>query len=154
MTTDPRDLLQQRAMEAAQAQKASASPAAALRRTSDGLAGEGVSNTAELARLISMLKQAETESGVADKKVVIGEFSVLVSRVPETFLAQLQTLTRMEAAVIRLLGWGRSNTDIAMLMDSNENTVRTHMNNSIRKLELDGMRELMTLAGLLFHPLD
>jgi DNA-binding NarL/FixJ family response regulator len=155
MSTDPRDLLQQRAVEAAQAQKASVSaPTAPLRRTSDGLAGEGVSNTAELARLISMLKQAETENGVAEKMIVIGEFSVLVSRVPETFLAQLQTLTRMEAAVIRMLGWGRSNTDIAMLMDSNENTIRTHMNNSIRKLELDGMRELMTLAGLLFHPLD
>ncbi len=154
MTTDPRDLLQQRTLESAKAQKAASSASAPLRRTSDSLAGEGVSNTAELARLITMLKQAETDSGVGDKTVVIGEFSVLVSRVPETFLAQLQTLTRMEAAVIRMLGWGRSNTDIALLMDSNENTVRTHMNNSIRKLELDGMRELMTLAGLLFHPLD
>jgi DNA-binding NarL/FixJ family response regulator len=153
MTTDPRDLLQQRTLISAQAQKTTAS-SAPLRRTADVLAGEGISDTAELARLIAMLKQSETDSGVSEKTVVIGEFSVLVSRVPETFLPQLQTLTRMEAAVIRMLGWGRSNTDIALLMDGTEATVRTHMNNSIRKLELDGMRELMTLAGLLFHPLD
>jgi hypothetical protein len=32
--------------------------------------------------------------------------------------------------------------------------VRTHMNNAIRKLELDGVRELNSLAGLLFLPID
>ncbi|MEQ1540282.1 MAG: helix-turn-helix transcriptional regulator, partial [Sphingorhabdus sp.] len=62
--------------------------------------------------------------------------------------------TRAESAVLRMLGWGRSNADIAMLLDSAETTVRSHMNNVIRKLELDGMRELMCIAGLLFHPLD
>ena len=55
---------------------------------------------------------------------------------------------------MRMLGWGRTNAVMAMLLDSNENTVRTHMNNVIRKIQLDGMRELIALSGLLFHPME
>jgi DNA-binding CsgD family transcriptional regulator len=126
----------------------------ALSSTSLSLPGEGISDTAELLRLAAVLKQAEADSGTMQRTIVIGEFSVVASRVPLTFIAGLQGLTRAEAAVLRMLGWGRSNADIAMLLDSAETTVRTHMNNVIKKLELDGMRELMCLAGLLFHPLD
>jgi DNA-binding CsgD family transcriptional regulator len=35
-----------------------------------------------------------------------------------------------------------------------EATARTHMNNCVQKLNVDGIRELIGLAGLLFHPLD
>ncbi len=118
------------------------------------IAGEGVRDTDELLRLVSLIKQAEAASGAVEKMVVIGEFSVTAARVPDTFITGLKGLTRAEAAVLRMLGWGRANADIAMLLDSNENTVRTHMNNVIRKIELDGMRDLIALAGLLFHPLD
>jgi DNA-binding NarL/FixJ family response regulator len=166
MTTDPRDL-QQRAIESAAKAKQSAAShggtnqgaGSALRaaaRTSPGgaITGEGVSDTAELLRLIQMLRQSEAANPTTQSMIVIGEFSVPASRIPETHIAELQGLTRAEAGVIRLLGWGRANSDIAMLLDSNENTVRTHMNNVVKKLELDGMRELITLSGLLFHPLD
>jgi DNA-binding NarL/FixJ family response regulator len=54
---------------------------------------------------------------------------------------------------MRFLGWGRSNSDIASLLNIHENTVRTHLNNAIGKLEVDGSRGLACLAGLLFHPL-
>jgi DNA-binding NarL/FixJ family response regulator len=161
MTTDPRDL-QQRAIESAAKAKQSAAsqnanvPSRAAPRAASGgaVTGEGVSDTAELLRLVQMLRQSEASNPVTETMIVIGEFSVPASRIPETFVAQLQSLTRAEAGVIRLLGWGRANSDIAMLLDSNENTVRTHMNNVVKKLELDGMRELITLAGLMFHPLD
>ncbi len=169
MTSDPKspinagDLMQERALAAAVQAKAAASSAGKMpspppqHRALPGgtaLLGEGVSDTAELMRLVGLLKQVEADSNVAERTVVIGEFSVAASRIPATFIAQLQTLSRAEAAVIRMLGWGRSNADIAMLLNANENTIRTHMNNAVRKLELDGMRECITLAGLLFHPLD
>jgi DNA-binding NarL/FixJ family response regulator len=158
MTTDPRDL-QQRAIEsAAKAKQSAGAPARTLAQPRNAqlgaLSGEGVSDTAELLRLVQMLRQTEANTQATETMIVIGEFSVPASRIPETFVAQLQSLTRAEAGVIRLLGWGRANSDIAMLLDSNENTVRTHMNNVVKKLELDGMRELITLAGLMFHPLD
>ncbi len=152
MRLHPNDLLQQRAL--ADSMALGARPAKPPPPRAAAPAGEGITDTADLLRLVAMLKQAEAASGVAERMIVIGEFSVTATRVPESFVAQLQALTRMEAAVLRMLGWGRANADIAMLLDSNENTVRTHMNNVIRKVELDGMRELMCLAGLLFHPLD
>lgn len=155
MTTDPRDL-QQRAIESAAKAKTAGVPSRPQSRSTPStmLSGEGVSDTAELLRLVQMLRQTEIDNHVTESLIVIGEFSVPASRIPDTFVAQLQSLTRAEAAVIRLLGWGRANSDIAMLLDSNENTVRTHMNNVVKKLNVDGMRELITLAGLLFHPLD
>ncbi len=165
MTTDPNDLLQrdlqQRAIESAakakQAGTAAPAPRPSTPRNASApapMAGEGVADTAELMRIVQMLRQAESASSTTETLIVIGEFSVPASRIPDTYIAQLQTITRAEAAVLRLLGWGRANTDIAMLLDSNENTVRTHMNNVVKRLNVDGMRELITLAGLLFHPLD
>jgi DNA-binding NarL/FixJ family response regulator len=88
------------------------------------------------------------------RDVAVGEFVVAGTRVPLTLIAPLQTLTRTEAAVLRFLGWGRSNADIANLLNMNENTVRSHITNAIQKLDVDGARELNSVAGLLFHPLD
>jgi DNA-binding NarL/FixJ family response regulator len=116
--------------------------------------GEGVTDTSELARIIALVKQAETGGNAGPPDMMIGEFTVTGTRVPISFIDGLRGLTRMEAAVVRFLGWGRANDDIASLLDVNENTVRTHMNNAIRKLGVDGARELIGLAGLLFHPLD
>ncbi len=116
--------------------------------------GEGVTDTAELARIIAMVKAAETAAPAGPPDVLIGEFTVSGSRVPLTFIDGLKHLSKTEAAVVRFVGWGRANDDIASLLDINENTVRTHMNNAVRKLGVDGARELVSLAGLLFHPLD
>ncbi len=118
------------------------------------IAGDGVTDVAELARLLSLIRQNEAQDGIAARSIVIGEFSVIAARVPDSLIAALQSLSRNEAAVLRFLGWGRSNPDIGMLMNCNEATVRSHMNNAIRKLNVDGMRELNSVAGLLFHPLD
>lgn len=119
-----------------------------------GLAGDGVTDAEELARLVERLREAEAKRDAHARDIVIGEFSVTGARVPLLHIAGLQTLTRNEAAVLRFLGWGRANGDIATLLNMTENTVRTHMNNAIRKLELDGVRELNSLAGLLFMPLE
>lgn len=119
-----------------------------------GLPGEGVTDTGDLTRLVEMLRAEEARREVHARDIQIGEFTVTGTRVPALHIAGLQTLTRNEAAVLRFLGWGRANGDIATLLNMTENTVRTHMNNAIRKLDLDGVRELNSLAGLLFMPLD
>ncbi|MGK6318088.1 helix-turn-helix transcriptional regulator [Sphingomonas sp. DT-204] len=116
--------------------------------------GEGVTDTAELERLVGLLRESEARREAHARELQIGEFTVSGARVPVHHVAALQTLTRNEAAVLRFLGWGRANGDIATLLNMTENTVRTHMNNAIRKLELDGVRELNSLAGLLFLPLE
>ncbi|WP_084581874.1 helix-turn-helix transcriptional regulator [Sphingomonas azotifigens] len=112
------------------------------------------SDAEQLAQLIAELRAAEERRGAATREIRIGELTVPGWRVPLLHLAGLQTLTRNEAAVLRFLGWGRANGDIGTLLNMTENTVRTHMNNAIRKLDLDGVRELNSLAGLLFLPLE
>jgi DNA-binding NarL/FixJ family response regulator len=116
--------------------------------------GEGISDAAELARLIALVRATETQNASHHADMVIGEFTVPGSRIPITFAGGLQQLSRSEAAVMRFLGWGRSNADIASLLGISEATARTHMNNCVQKLDVDGIRELIGLAGLLFHPLD
>ena len=116
--------------------------------------GEGVTDPEELKKLIMLLQQAEAVTQTAIEDIQIGEFLVEGARVPVTFVEGLQALTRTEAAVLRFLGWGRSNADISVLLNVNDNTVRTHMNNAVRKLGVDGMRELNSIAGLLFHPVE
>jgi DNA-binding NarL/FixJ family response regulator len=116
--------------------------------------GEGISDADELLRLINRIKASEAQNANSPPDLMIGEFLVSGLRVPQTFIQGLQALSRSEAAVLRFLGWGRANADIATMLDISEATVRTHMNNAIAKLDVDGARELSSLAGLLFHPLD
>lgn len=129
----------------------SAAPAPHLAPPQPGATG---GDAEEIARLVELLRQAEARRDSHLRDITIGEFLVEGWRVPALHIAGLQTLTRNEAAVLRFLGWGRANGDIGTLLNMTENTVRTHMNNAIRKLELDGMRELNSLAGLLFLPLE
>ncbi|AHE54838.1 helix-turn-helix domain-containing protein [Sphingomonas sanxanigenens] len=106
---------------------------------------------ARLRELMRLLRKADAAAGAEEE--LIGEFRIPRSRIPERHIEGIRTLTKTEAAVLRFLGWGRANADIATLLVISENTVRVHLNNMCRKLELDGVRELNALAGLFFHPL-
>lgn len=106
-----------------------------------------------LAAIAELLRKADSLSG-APAPVAIGEHMVEAARVPARHRESLMQLTAMELTCVRFLGWGRSNPDIATLLMISENTVRVHLTNVARKLELDGMRELAALAGLLFYPSD
>lgn len=112
------------------------------------------SDTETLRRLIEEMRRREAADANRRRDVQIGEFIVEGARVPLSLVAPLQTLTRMEAAVMRFLGWGRANGDIGLLLHVNESTVRSHLNNAVQKLDLDGVRQLNCVAGLLFHPID
>ena len=103
--------------------------------------------------LAELLRRADLAPG-APAPVALGEHMVEAARVPKRHRAALLKLTPTEITCIRFLGWGRSNADIATLMLMAENTVRVHLSNVAKKLELDGMRELASLAGLLFYPAD
>ena len=107
---------------------------------------------ARLHELMRLLRKADARA--AEEEHLIGEYRIPRTRIPERHLDSIGMLTKTEVAVLRFLGWGRSNQDIAMLLVISENTVRVHLNNMCRKLELDGVRELNALAGLLFHPLN
>lgn len=105
---------------------------------------------ARIRELMRLLRKAEDAS---TQEQVVGEFRIPRSRIPERHMETIGTLTKTEVAVMRFLGWGRANRDIGILLAISENTVRVHLTNICRKLELDGVRELNALAGLLFHPL-
>ena len=106
-----------------------------------------------LAAIAELLRKADALPGAA-APVALGEHMVEAARVPKRHRESLLKLTPMELTCIRFLGWGRSNADIATLLMISDNTVRVHLSNVCRKLELDGMRELAALAGLLFYPAD
>lgn len=106
-----------------------------------------------LAAIAELLRKADALPGAA-APVALGEHMVEAARVPKRHRESLLKLTPMELTCIRFLGWGRSNADIATLLVISDNTVRVHLSNVARKLELDGMRELAALAGLLFYPAD
>ncbi|MEM7688483.1 MAG: LuxR C-terminal-related transcriptional regulator [Pseudomonadota bacterium] len=108
----------------------------------------------ELLTLITRMREAAQRDPARARDVEIGEFTVDGARVPLSLVEPLKALTRTEAAALRFAGWGRSNADIGTLLSIGEGTVRTHLSNAVRKLELDGMRQLVALGGLLFHSLD
>lgn len=122
------------------------------------LGRQGVESTRDgaevLTTLIARMREAAAADPARQREISLGEFLVDGARVPMQFVAQLQQLTRTEVAAMRFAGWGRANADIAVLLAISEGTVRTHLNSAIRKLDLDGMRALVALAGTLFFPLD
>ncbi len=107
-----------------------------------------------LAALVARMREAASADPARQREITLGEFIVDGARVPLQFIAQLQQLTRTEVAALRFAGWGRANSDIAVLLAISEGTVRTHLNSAIRKLDIDGMRALTALAGTLFFPLE
>lgn len=107
-----------------------------------------------LAAIAELLRASDTLARPSAPPVTFGEHIVEAARVPKRHQPALLKLTPMELTCVRFLGWGRSNGDIATLLVVSENTVRVHLSNVCRKLELDGMRELAALAGLLFYPAD
>jgi DNA-binding NarL/FixJ family response regulator len=106
-----------------------------------------------LAAIAELLRRADAMPA-ASPPVPLGEHMVEAARIPRRHREALLKLTPMELTTIRFLGWGRSNGDIATLLLISENTVRVHLANVCRKLDLDGMRELGALAGMLFYPAD
>ena len=69
--------------------QATNAPAPVASGSGQQLAGAGISDTAELLRLVTALKQAEADSGAQQRMVVIGEFSVVANRVPASFIGGL-----------------------------------------------------------------
>lgn len=107
-----------------------------------------------LEAIAALLRASDAAMGAMAPPVTLGEHIIDAARVPARHREPLLKLTPAELTCMRFLGWGRANPDIATLLLISENTVRAHFNNACRKLELDGTRELVALAGLLFYPSD
>lgn len=107
-----------------------------------------------LAAIADLLRRAEAIGAPGSPPLALGEHIVEAARVPRRHRDALLQLTPTELTCMRFLGWGRANADIATLLMISENTVRVHLNNACRKLQLDGMRELAALSGLLFYSTD
>jgi DNA-binding CsgD family transcriptional regulator len=105
-----------------------------------------------LEALADLLREAGATVARPAETLSLGDAIIEAARVPVRHRAALAKLTPMELTCLRFLGWGRSNADIGALLVISENTVRVHFGNICRKLELDGMRELAALAGVLFYP--
>ncbi|MFN3592851.1 MAG: LuxR C-terminal-related transcriptional regulator [Thermaurantiacus sp.] len=111
--------------------------------------------TLDLETVTELLRRAGAlPAQPAQDALTLGEQIIEAARVPKRHRGQLIKLTPTELTCMRFLGWGRSNADIAVLLQISENTVRVHLGSVARKLELDGMREVAALAGLLFYPVD
>lgn len=106
---------------------------------------------ARLRELMRLLRKADEKAG---EDHTLGEFRIPAARIPQRHAEGMAVLTKTEIAVLRFLGWGRANADIATLLAISENTVRVHLNNMCNKLELDGVRQLNAFAGLLFYPVN
>lgn len=104
-----------------------------------------------LAAIAELLRRAEAIGKPSAPPLALGEHIIEAARVPARHRDALLQLTPTELTCMRFLGWGRANADIATLLMISENTVRVHLNNACRKLQLDGMRELAALSGLLFY---
>lgn len=107
-----------------------------------------------LAAIAALLRASDAVAAPAAPPVSLGEHIIEAARVPARHREALLKLTATELTCMRFLGWGRANPDIATLLMISENTIRVHFGNVCRKLELDGMRELAVLSGLLFYPSD
>lgn len=111
----------------------------------------GLDEEARVRELMRLLRKADE---TAQGEHVLGEHRIPVARIPQRHADSMAALTKTEIAVLRFLGWGRANADIATLLAISENTVRVHLNNMCNKLELDGVRQLNAFAGLLFYPVN
>jgi DNA-binding NarL/FixJ family response regulator len=65
---------------------------------------------------------------------------------------RLAGLTRREQEVLRLIGDGLTNTEIADQLFVSTSTVKTHINNLFAKLQLRDRTHAVRLAGELFRP--
>lgn len=108
----------------------------------------------EEARLRELMRLLRKVDEKVEGEHTLGEFRIPAARMPQRHTDTMAALTKTEIAVLRFLGWGRANADIATLLAISENTVRVHLNNMCNKLELDGVRQLNAFAGLLFYPVN
>ena len=56
-------------------------------------------------------------------------------------------MTPREQEVLRLVGEGRRNPEIAQALEISENTVKTHISSLMRKLEIDDRLQLALYAA-------
>jgi len=103
--------------------------------------------------VISAVRSAQNGESVVQPRVaskILREFARLMDRKKEDpskeMIIKLQVLTQREKQVVQLVGKGLNNKEIAKKLFISEATVKTHVANSIRKLNLRDRVELVLFA--------
>ncbi|MGW2777880.1 response regulator [Streptomyces olivaceoviridis] len=113
-----------------------------------GAAGFLLKN-AEAGQLLEAVRTVARGEGIVAPAVtrrLIAEFAAAPAREAETDPAVLEGLTRREREVLRRIGEGLSNAEIAARLDMAEGTVKTHVSRLLAKLGLRSRVQAAVLA--------
>jgi DNA-binding NarL/FixJ family response regulator len=102
---------------------------------------------------VGLLTRDVGRSGLVN--AAAGRSIALSTRLPDPSYS-VNALTMRERSVLRLLGTGLSNGEIAAALDISPNTVRTHVQNILSKLGTNSRHNAVTMArqaGLICEPL-
>jgi DNA-binding NarL/FixJ family response regulator len=86
--------------------------------------------------MLAAIRRAAVGQGVIDPSVVPGVISRFGSRPARALAPELERLTPRETDVLRLVGKGYSNAEIAAELYLGETTVKTHLGRVLDKLDL------------------
>ncbi|GGZ16285.1 DNA-binding response regulator [Streptomyces olivaceoviridis] len=113
-----------------------------------GAAGFLLKN-AEAGQLLEAVRTVARGEGIVAPAVtrrLIAEFAAAPAREAEADPAVLEGLTRREREVLRCIGEGLSNAEIAARLDMAEGTVKTHVSRLLAKLGLRSRVQAAVLA--------
>ena len=99
---------------------------------------------AELPVAIRAASQGETYLSPAIASVVLDDYLTSRSKPPEP--NPLNTLTSRERQLLQLIAEGRTNREMALIMDIAERTVEKHRANLMEKLEVHDVASMVRLA--------
>jgi DNA-binding NarL/FixJ family response regulator len=125
---------------------------AALRAGASGFVGKGT-DAEELIRAIRTVHRGEALLSPAATRALIDRFVVAGSASTSGDIASLDSLTEREVEILRLVGRGLSNQEIAADLVISPHTVKTHVNRTMSKLSAHDRAQLVVLAyeGGLVH---
>lgn len=116
---------------------------AALKAGADGYILKDSTNTELLHAIRNILSGKRVLSPGVSKKVIEG---YLESKKDQSIMSPWDTLTLREREILRLIGEGQKNKDIADSLSISPNTVEKHRANIMEKLNLHSVSALTTYA--------
>jgi len=105
-------------------------------------------NTASVADLLDLIDGIARGEQVCPSRIAGSLLRRLAAQgLDRAPVAEAQPLTRREQEILRLVGAGLSNKDIARRLSINLGTTKTHVHNVLGKLHLQRRAEVMVRVG-------
>lgn len=118
---------------------------AALRAGASGFIGKGT-DAEELTRAIRTVSRGDALLSPAATRSLIDRFVMAGTTPAATMAASLDALTERELEILRFVGRGLSNLEIADTLVISPHTVKTHVNRTMSKLAAHDRAQLVILA--------